>query len=862
MDKLFSKLGDFIVKKSKLNIIVITILTIILGFGVTKLEMKMGNDVFVSSDTDVFKDTAKYQEHFGGDGIYLLLEGDKDTLISQETAAEIVRFTNEVVQIEDITGTTNFVGLMNELLSSDNPSLSIGDEGNEELEEAIKDSISTEDMADIEESMMNSLTDKQKNSIQAFTQEQLKPEQLQELGQQMAALGPNATQEAQADLMNDILTEEQNEAIMSYTESILTEKQKSQMQKEMLAVLPPVEKMSDELLQAIIFSDNGNVPEQLEQLIPANGKHVLIMLNTSNDTEMATYVRINEELNEIIDESHFPEGIKIQAGGVPVVQGDVQGEVITTMGIMLALAVVIMILVLFFVFPVRRRTISLGFVLVGLIWTFGFMGWAGIPITLATMATLPIIIGLGTDFGVQFHNRYEEEFRNSKFNAPRATKEAVRHIGPGVGIAVFIMALSFLTMFLSKAPMMQQFGLTLAIGVVFCYFVELILMFSTFNLLDQRKKDIKIKANDDTWLSRFLGRYAEIVGKFALPILIIAMSLSAIGFINEHKIPTETNLMKMIPQDLEALENTNYLQEVVGSTTFITYLVKAEDVTSPAVIEWTDKFSQKIDDKYEDIQDYTTLSSMLLQLNGNDELPEDEARLKKDISNLPASIKQTLISENNKYATIQFQVNPELASADQLELMNEITDQIDTDGQFKVSPAGAQVMMLYGIDNIGANSKLMIVVGLAIIFTGLFLVYRRVKHSIYPLIPIILVLGFSPLALLLLDMSFNPLTTALSCLVLGIGTEFTILIMERFREEEARGLDAKEAIKVSLSKVGQAITASGLTVVGGFSTLIFVNFPILRDFGITTVIDTLLSLFCALTILPALIVLFRKRKKA
>jgi predicted RND superfamily exporter protein len=346
--------------------------------------------------------------------------------------------------------------------------------------------------------------------------------------------------------------------------------------------------------------------------------------------------------------------------------------------------------------------------------------------------------------------------------------------------------------------------------------VELILIFSTFNLLDQRNKEVKISANEDTWLSRFLGRYAEIVGKFALPILVVAIILSAIGFSVEHKIPTETNMMKMIPQEMESLKSTNYLQEVVGSTVFITYLVEANDVTDSEVVNWMQEFSEKIDDKYEDIQGTTTLSSRLLQLNGTDKLPTDATQLKADINNLPPSIIQNIVSKNHKYATIQFQVNPELSSADQLVLMNEITEQIDAGKGINVSPAGAQVMMLFGIDNIGANSKLMIVAGLVIIFIGLFLVYRRGKHAIYPLIPIVLVLGFSPGALNLLGMSFNPLTTALSCLVLGIGTEFTILIMERFREEEAKGLDAKEAIKVSLSKVGQAITASGLTVVVGF----------------------------------------------
>lgn len=548
---------------------------------------------------------------------------------------------------------------------------------------------------------------------------------------------------------------------------------------------------------------------------------------------------------------------------MPAILGDIQDEVIITLGIMLGLAVVLMIVVLFFVFPVRRRVISLGFVLIGLIWTFGFMGWVGIPITLATMATLPIIIGLGTDFGVQFHNRYEEELRDSQFDAKMASLNAVRHIGPGVGIAVFIMALSFLTMFLSKAPMMQQFGLTLAIGVLFCYVVELIMMFSIFYMLDSKKWAYNFKSNKDgnTLISRFLNKYANMAMKFAVPILIISFILSGIGFAFEKSIPTETNLTKMIPQNMETLKNTKQLQKIVGSTTYITYLVVANDVTEPNVLSWMLTESEKVRSEYKDVSDVVSLPSVILQINGNKELPNSASQVMKELENVPNSMKETVLSDNKKYATIQFQINPNLSSAEQLKLMDKITKDWKAIDGVNIHPAGAQIMMLYGIDNIGANSGLMMGAGLFIIFISLFIVYRRVKHALYPLIPIILVLGFSPGALKLLDISYNPLTTALSCLVLGIGTEFTILIMERFREEEEKGLSAQEAIRVSLSKVGQAITASGLTVIVGFSTLIFVNFPILREFGITTVIDTALSLFCALTILPILIVLFRKRNK-
>lgn len=861
MEKLFEKIGDFIIRHSKQNIIAILVLTLFFSLGLSKLELKMGNDVFVDSQSEIYKNTVVYQKSFGGDGIYLLINGDRDDLISQSTAREIVRFTDEALKIKDITGSTNYISLMNELLSSNNFSLTFSNNSSSsDLETALMNAISDNDKKYIETSMKESLTEDQIQKIQEYTQKQLSQEQLQQLNTEMAKLKQPPMANQHSDTMQSILTKEQHEAIERYTKQILTENQQKSIQKQVIKALPAVQDMSNDLLRKIVFSDNGKVPSQLKQLIPENGKHILIELSTSDNTDISTYVRINKELGTLIKESHFGANLTIKTAGVPLILGDVQDEVISTMALMLSLAVVLMIVVLFLVFPVRRRIISLGFVLIGLIWTFGFMGWAGIPITLATMATLPIIIGLGTDFGVQFHNRYEEEFRNN-YDGDTAVKNAIKHIGPAVGIAVIIMALSFLTMYLSKAPMMQQFGLTLALGVLFCYFVEILLMFSTFKLLDQKRKDVQYQLKEDAWLSRFLGNYAGWVSKVALPILTISIVLSASGFSVEHKIPAESNIMKMIPQDMKALQGTSYLQEVIGSTTYITLLVEANDITEPDVMNWMYEFSEKVEKQYREVTAVTTLPSLLMQLSGTDTLPKEQAQVQEAVSNLPASIAEKVVSENHQYATIQFAVNPDLSSADQFKLMKKITDEIQAPDGIRVNPAGAQVMMLYGIDNIGANSTLMKVAGLAIIFIGLLVVYRRIKHAIFPLIPIILVLGFSPGTLKLLGMSYNPLTTALSCLVLGIGTEFTILIMERFREEESKGLDSREAIKVSLSKVGQAIMASGLTVIGGFSTLIFVSFPILRDFGITTVIDTLYSLISALTILPVLIVLFRKRNK-
>lgn len=137
-------------------------------------------------------------------------------------------------------------------------------------------------------------------------------------------------------------------------------------------------------------------------------------------------------------------------------------------------------------------------------------------------------------------------------------------------------------------------------------------------------------------------------------------------------------------------------------------------------------------------------------------------------------------------------------------------------------------MMITGVSNMTANHGLIIVLGLAIIAVVLLLLYHKIRLAILPLFPIAIVLGLSPLTLHLLGESYNPLTIALSSLVLGIGTEFTILILERFHEEQRLGKQVQDSMVSAVSNVGQAITASGLTVVGGFAALIFVNFPVIK----------------------------------
>jgi predicted RND superfamily exporter protein len=104
-----------------------------------------------------------------------------------------------------------------------------------------------------------------------------------------------------------------------------------------------------------------------------------------------------------------------------------------------------------------------------------------------------------------------------------------------------------------------------------------------------------------------------------------------------------------------------------------------------------------------------------------------------------------------------------------------------------------------------------------------------------------------------LGIAYNPLTATLGSMTIGVAAEYTILVMERYAEEQERLHDHLAAIQESVNKIGTAITVSGLATFFGFSALCLASFPIISNFGITTLIAVGFSLMGAIFIMPAIL---------
>jgi uncharacterized membrane protein len=96
-------------------------------------------------------------------------------------------------------------------------------------------------------------------------------------------------------------------------------------------------------------------------------------------------------------------------------------------------------------------------------------------------------------------------------------------------------------------------------------------------------------------------------------------------------------------------------------------------------------------------------------------------------------------------------------------------------------------------------------------------------------------------------------------LVVALCTEFTSLILLRFVEERARGIEPQEAVDVVGQRTGRAFIVSGLTAIAGVAVLSFSSLPLLRDFGRIVAMNVAVALLSALVVLPPMLVWAEKR---
>jgi len=154
-----------------------------------------------------------------------------------------------------------------------------------------------------------------------------------------------------------------------------------------------------------------------------------------------------------------------------------------------------------------------------------------------------------------------------------------------------------------------------------------------------------------------------------------------------------------------------------------------------------------------------------------------------------------------------------------------------------------------------------ITIALLIIATGLF--FRSVVTPIVTLGTIGVGLGVSQIFPYLVGTYINQVdytvTTVLMTVLIGVGTDYSIFILARHREERVNSLPLFEAIKKSITWAGESIVTSGATVIISFLALATTSMVLLQTMGLVVGCGVIVTLLASLTFAPAIAVILGDR---
>ncbi len=794
MQRFWMRLAVWLGKHAGLVALLGLLVTLVLGFGITRLEFQTGQDSYFNKSDQVYKDSVAYQDLFGGQAMLTLVTMDEghtvDELFTEENRA---KFTDVAEQLR--------------------------------ADGSIETVITPVDVMDFNDALVSSDS-------------------------------------------GDVTQSVAGQALLRATTEDPTEEGRAARQADAVATLerinaiPPDERNLDnpEFVDFLLRDNEGEIRLALRSFFPDDTHAQMVTRlvgNASIDEEGAGADVTQEAAGQL----EF-DNASVVTTGAPVLLQDINDYLTGGMLTLGAIAATIMVIILLIFFDVRWRLLPLGVIIVGLVWAFGAAGFLGIPLTIVTIAGLPVMMGIGIDYAIQMHARVEEEVVIDHMRHP--IQETARNLCPALLVVTFDAVFAFCALQFAKVPMIRDFGLLLAVGIAVICVCSIIVPLASLGIREF-KSPTKGRDFREGPLGRLVIWMGSVPGWFAIPLAIASIAIFFGGMAVEDDLTLQTDPIKWVNQDTQVIRDIDTLDREVGSSSELGIFIQSDDVFSDENVTFLHEFTQEQLGQYPD--DLITSSSMvatvsdLLVVPGASSVAPTGEEVQAAYDVAPPDIQESLVSSDGQAMNLIFRTGPS-ALEERAKVVDEIEATVDPPAGIQATPSGLAMVGVGLLKNLEANRIELTYLALLFVFLFLTIRMRSVVRSLLSLVPVLIAVGTASLVAWVFDLKLSPMTAIGGPLVIAACTEFTSLILLRFVEERERGASPREAVDTAAGRTGRAFIVSAMTAVAGVAVIATSSLPLLRDFGILVAMNVAVALFSALVVLPPMLVWADSRKHA
>ena len=587
------------------------------------------------------------------------------------------------------------------------------------------------------------------------------------------------------------------------------------------------------------------------------------------------------EIRKII--TNYKQDADIFLGGIPMIADDMMTFIKNDIVVFGVGVLLFIIATLWFVFrklvwiivPISSCFFSV-IIMTGLL---GLMNW---KVTVISSNFIALMLILTMAMNIHMSTRFLQLRKKSPSSSNfEILKKTTNKMFWPILYTVLTTICAFLSLVFSEIKPIIDFGWMMTLGLITSFLITFTLLPTLLTFISS--KNIELKDTKDSRVTSFLGNIA-ISNKnliFSTTILVIFLSLYGIS-----RLEVENSFINYFNKKTEIYKGMKLIDDKLGGTTPLDVIVKFGETEKLANNEeddfedWGEEDDQNIEkywftkdkiDKIDKIHDYldsipavgkvlsfASIIEVATQLNNNQPLGTLEMGVL--YTKIPETIKKEIIdpyiSIKDNEARISIRVKdslPDLRRNDLIKQINfDLQNKLDLkEEEFKL--AGVLILFNNLLQSLFKSQILTLGFVMIGIFAMFLILFRNLKISILGVVPNFIAAFFILGIIGIMGIPLDMMTITIAAITIGIAVDNSIHYIYRFREEYAELKDYKKTIKLCHSTVGVAILNTSITIVFGFSILVFSNFIPTIYFGIFTGIAMLLAMISVLTLLPSLI---------
>jgi predicted RND superfamily exporter protein len=606
----------------------------------------------------------------------------------------------------------------------------------------------------------------------------------------------------------------------------------------------------------------------------------------------ATYDADNHEniiqIREIMAE--YQQYGELHLGGLTMVADDmitfIKNDLIV-FGIGVFVFLVLMLSFIFRMFrwvvlPLASCTIA-GLIMVGLL---GYSGW---QVTVISSNFISLMLILTMSMNVHLIVRYRQLRRDfPDYSQSDLVRHTTRHmVWPCLYTALTTM-IGFGSLVVSEIKPVIDFGWMMVLGLMVTFLVSFLFFPAVLMILD--RPAAIVNEGEAKPITHFLARATDRHGNIILALTVILAVISLAGI---TRLKVENSFINYFSDSTEIYRGLQMIDEKLGGTSPMDVIIKFDPVeeygdpieddfgefdeffgefeTDPADAWFTSYKLERIDavhnylDGLPAVGKVLSLASVIRlaeELNEGEEFDAFElAIIYKRISpELRQAIIDPYISIEDNQARISTRIMDSLPELRRNELINrvhtELQDNFNLDeDDYEIT--GLLVLynnMLQSLFRSQIMTLGVVMLGIALMLCVLF---RSISLAAIGIIPNILAAGIILGLMGMFNIPLDMMTITIAAITIGIAVDNSIHYIYRFREEYKQQQGYIETMYYCHANIGKAVFYTAVTIVIGFSILVFSNFIPTIYFGILTALAMIIALFAALTLLPRLLLIFK-----